>query len=173
MSWAWFTLCPDPPAGTMATAAVFTSNGDAAGFLAAWSPDADHPPTAAKIDGRAIDPLGKPGWASLVLAPEGLFLPFDDLAVSASLRRILVMPPAAVFSTLLVGDDRLVGALTAEHELTGRLNHDPFVNLFPALMLRVGGGILGTMPAPAGPTIQRYGADNPWPWDRFSSETDR
>lgn len=170
MSWAWFALCAEPPPGAMATAAVFTTDGDANGFLAAWAPDTDPAPGAAKIDGRAVDPGGEPGWASLVLAPDGLFLPFDDVAVSAALRRILAMPPAAVFSTLLVGDDRLVGSLTAEPEATGRLLYDPFANLFPALVLRVEGGILGAMPAPVGPVTQRYGADNPWPWDRFSSE---
>jgi len=167
MTWAWFTLCPGPPVGAYASAAAFGPDGAAAGYLAAWRPDAAHPDEAGKIDGRAVDPAGAPGFASLVLAPAGLFLPFDDVAVSAALRQVLRMPPAPVFSTLLVGDDRLVGALTAAPEAGGRLNHDPFANLFPALALRVEAGILGSMPAPAGPTTQRYGADNPWPWDRF------
>ena len=28
-------------------------------------------------------------------------------------------------------------------------------------------GVFGTVPPPAGPTIERYGSGNPWPWDRF------
>ncbi len=168
MTWAWFTLCPDPPVGAFASAAAFDLSGAAAGYLAAWRPDAAHPEGAGKIDSRAVDPAGGPGFASLVLAPDGLFLPFDDVAVTAALRQVLRLPPAPVFSTLLVGDDRLVGSLTAAPEAAGRLDQDPFANLFPARALRVEAGVLGTMPAPAGPTTQRYGADNPWPWDCFS-----
>ncbi len=169
MTWAWFAPCADRPAGAYAVAAVSGPDGAAAGYLAAWAPDEDHPAAAAKIDARAVDPDGEAGWASLVFAPDGLYVPFDDVAVTAALRQVLLMPPAAVFSTLLVGDDRLVGALTAAHEPGGRLLLDPFANIFPAVVVRVEAGFLGSMPAPAGPTTQRYGADNPWPWDRFSS----
>lgn len=172
MTWAWFARCPEPPARAVAAAAVSGSDGEAAGYLAAWAPDAAHPASAAKIDGRAIDPDGRPGWASVVIAPDGLFVPFDDVAVTAALRRVLSLPSPRVFSTLLLGDDRLVGALTAEHDPSGRLGQDPFALLFPAVVLRVEPGILGSMPSPAGPTTQRYGADNPWPWDRFSGDGD-
>ena len=48
-----------------------------------------------------------------------------------------------------------------------RLADDPFARQFPARILRVDAGLLGTMPAPVGPGTQRYGAGNPWPWDRF------
>jgi hypothetical protein len=40
-------------------------------------------------------------------------------------------------------------------------------------ILRVDAGLLGTMPAPVGPDTQRYGAGNPWPWDRFGSGSGR
>jgi hypothetical protein len=50
-----------------------------------------------------------------------------------------------------------------------RLGDDPFARLFPARILRVDAGLLGTMPPLVGPGTQRYGAGNPWPWDRFGS----
>ena len=47
------------------------------------------------------------------------------------------------------------------------LADDPFARVFPARMLRVDGGLFGRVPPPVGPTIERYGSANPWPWDRF------
>jgi hypothetical protein len=44
---------------------------------------------------------------------------------------------------------------------------DPFARVFPALVLRVDGGLFGHCAPPAGPVIERYGSANPWPWDRF------
>ena len=48
-----------------------------------------------------------------------------------------------------------------------RLADDPFARIFPASILRVGPGVVGVTTAPVGPTIERYGSANPWPWDRF------
>jgi hypothetical protein len=31
----------------------------------------------------------------------------------------------------------------------------------------VAAGIVGRLPPPVGPTIERYGSANPWPWDRY------
>lgn len=168
MSWSWFDFGAEPAGPTLATARAWSVDGRSLGFLAAWPADEDQPtPTAAKIDSRAIDAAGGGGWVSLVLGPPGLFLPFDDPAVTQATRMVLAMPPADIFSTLVEGDDRCRGALTGGHGDTGRLGYDPFANLFPALILRVEPGILGRMPAPVGPCTQRYGGGNPWPWDRF------
>jgi hypothetical protein len=46
---------------------------------------------------------------------------------------------------------------------------DPFARIFPARILRVEAGLFGRVPAPAGPTIERYGSSQPWPWDRFDT----
>jgi len=171
VSWAWFDFGAVPTAASLASAETWSVDGRAAGFLTAWSAEVEQPtPTAAKIDARAIDAAGDGGWVSLVIAPPGLFLPFDDPAVAHATRMVLAMAPADVFSTLVEGDDRCRGALTAvtgEPGQPGRLEYDPFATLFPAVVLRVGPGILGHMPAPVGPSIQRYGGANPWPWDRF------
>jgi hypothetical protein len=32
----------------------------------------------------------------------------------------------------------------------------------------VGAGVVGRAAPPAGPTIERYGSSEPWPWDRFA-----
>jgi len=168
VSWAWFDFGAEPTGAVLASAPAWSVDGLPVGFLTAWSDEVDQPtPTAAKIDARAIDATGGSGWVSLVLAPPGLFLPFDDPAVAHATRTVLAMAPADVFSTLVERDDRCRGAVTAMLGEPGRLGYDPFGNLFPAVILRVGAGILGHMPAPVGPSIQRYGGANPWPWDRF------
>jgi hypothetical protein len=38
------------------------------------------------------------------------------------------------------------------------------------MLLSVEAGILGSMTAPTGPVIERYGSGNPWPWDRFGCD---
>jgi len=169
MSWAWFDLCQEPTTGSvLASAPAWTEDGRPAGALCAWAAERERPtPTAAKVDARAVDASGEDGWVSLVMAPPGIFLPFDDTAVAHATRMVLGMPPADVFSTLVEGDDRCRGALTGMHGEPGRLGYDPFANLFPAVVLQVGSGLLGRMPAPVGPSTQRYGGSNPWPWDRF------
>lgn len=168
MSWVWFDLCPESEGPVLASALAWNKDGSAAGVLSAWAGELTQPsPAATKIDARAIDASGGEGWISLALAPAAMFLPFDDPAVAQATRMVLSMPPADVFSTLLDGNARCRGAVTGMHGDASRLSFDPFANLFPTLVLRVGPGILGHMPAPAGPSTQRYGAADPWPWDRF------
>ncbi|MDQ6782068.1 MAG: hypothetical protein M3063_01200 [Actinomycetota bacterium] len=169
MSWLWLAVRDAAAAGTRASASLQTRDGLPGGFLAAWDATEERPPGAVKVDARAVDLVGEPGWVSLVMAPGVISLPFDDPAVSGAIRRVLSLEPAAVCSTLTVGDDRFVGALTACHELDGRLRGDPFAALFPARLLHIDGGFLGETPGLPGPVIQRYGAANPWPWDRFPS----
>ena len=41
-----------------------------------------------------------------------------------------------------------------------------YVRLAPRV-LHVGAGVLGRVPWPAGPVIERYGSAQPWPADRF------
>jgi hypothetical protein len=48
-----------------------------------------------------------------------------------------------------------------------RLRDDPFARIFPSRLLAIDAGILGSVLAPTGPTIERYGSGNPWPWDLF------
>ena len=168
MSWVWFDLCPGPVTDALASAAAYDEQGREIGTLAAWRHDVPRPsPSAAKVDQRAVDPSGAAGWVSWARGADGLFLPFDDPAVAQATRMVMSMPPAGVFSTLVEGDDRCVGALTATYGDRRELTYDPFANLFPTIVLRVEAGVLGRMPAPTGPVTQRYGADNPWPWDRF------
>ncbi len=172
MSWAWLAWREDGDGDAPLWAPLHDLDGTPVGKLAVWPSDADEPEGAAKIDARAIDAEGAPAEVSLVLAPPGISVPFDDLAVGQAIRMVLSLPPVDVLSTLLLGNSRFVGALTAtrsrrEHRLT----QDPFSRLFPARRLRVGGGLLGTMPAPTGPVGQRYGSDQPWPSDRFEWPT--
>lgn len=169
MSWCWLALVPDTPADCLAAAPVTDWDGAPYAVLAAWDQGEPRPGSAARIDSRAIDPAGAAADVSLVLLPEDVVVRFDDLSVSACLRRTLALPPAAVMSTLTIKDDRFAGSLTATRGDVNRLRNDPFDAAFRGRLLRVGAGLLGAMPAPVGPVIQRYGPGNPWPWDAFPS----
>lgn len=166
--WRWIDLVPERVPDCVASAPV---RGDADGWLVAWDAARERPtPSALKIDARAIDPAGAAALVSLVRAPAGVTLAFDDVAVQHARRVVLARStPAAVTSTLLSDDTRFMGALTAVHDRDrALLDDDPFARILPALRLDVGAGVLGTMPAPAGPVIERYGSAQPWPADRFA-----
>ena len=171
MSYCWLVPAEHPPAGAVAWAPLSTVDARGAGGLAALPPDAPAPATAVKIDARAVDANGPPGYVSLVEAPPGTWLLFDDVAVTGAIRRALAGPPYDVVSALSQRDDRFLGALTGLHgeapSARLRLADDPFALLFPRRLLRIGAGFLGRTPAPVGPSMQRYGAGSPWPWDRF------
>ena len=162
MSFCWLALVVAPPVGADAAAPVTELDGEPAGYLAAWSREPDTP--ALRADPRIIDPAGRPAFISLVLAPPGVRLAFDDTAVQQARRRVLAGRPAAAVSTLLSDDSRFEGALTAWRAGPG---DDPFARIFPARVLRLGAGLIGDRPPPCGPTIERYGSATPWPWDRF------
>ena len=174
MSFSWLLPAAQRPAGALAFARLISLDGRDAGGLAAL-PGGGRPPSpaAVKIDVRAVDGDGPAGLVSLVSAAEGLWLPFDDVAVSAAIREVLAGRPYDVVSTLSRSDHQFVGAFTAMHgeDLPAgrrRLADDPFARLMPRRLLRIEAGFLGRTPTPVGPSMQRYGAHTPWPWDRFS-----
>jgi hypothetical protein len=167
MSWCWLDLVDAAPGSATAHAAVFEDDGSPAGVLAAWRRRARPTRGARRVDDRIVDPAGAGGWISLVLPPPGVRLPFDDLAVQHARRRVLAEPPPRALSTLLTDASHFEGAITVAD--LPRLRDDPFARVFPARVLRVDAGLLGRVPPPCGPTIERYGSAEPWPWDRFSA----
>ena len=166
--WHWFAFRPEPPADAFASAPAFRADGAQVGFLATWLVGSRRKPVGALgIDARAIDPRGEPAWISLALAPERISVLFDDPAVCQAMRMVLAGPPLDVISTLVRDPSTIAGAFTATHAPTPEgLADDPFARIFPRTLLRVDGGFVGNMPAPAGPGVQRY-AGAPWPWDHF------
>jgi hypothetical protein len=170
MSRCWLALVEGPVKGADAAARAFTIDGHPAGTLAAWRRRAKPARGALRVDERLIDPEGAAAWISLVLAPPRVRLPFDDLAVQQARRRVLMRPPPAGLSTLLRDDSHFEGAVTVARSPDGRrwLEDDPFARIFPRTLLEVEAGIFGPVAAPTGPTIERYGSGNPWPWDRFT-----
>jgi hypothetical protein len=170
MSRCWIALIQGKPPEADATAQTFTADGRPAGTLAAWRRRGKPVREAVRVDERLIDSEGAQAWISLVLAPTGLRLPFDDLTVQHARRLVLTRSPPAAVSTLLRDDSHFEGAITVARspEERRRLGEDPFARIFPGLLLAVDPGILGSVDAPTGPTIERYGSANPWPWDRFS-----
>ena len=146
MSWIWLVV-----------------EGDELRFV---SGEEREPKGALRADPRAHDPAGDPAWVSLVLAPDGVSLPFDDTSVSGALRRLLAGPRRRLVTTLLRDEVRFAGALLAADE-PEELAENPFARIFRARVLQVGRGILGRVAPPTGPGIARYGGGAPWPWDRF------
>jgi hypothetical protein len=122
-----------------------------------------------RADPRIFDPDGEAGWASVIVVPEELRPPFDDLAVQQARRRVLAEPPPDAVSTLLGDDSRFAGAITVRRGPGARelLADDPFARIHAARILEVPAGVFGTAPPPTGPTIERHGSARPWPWDRF------
>jgi hypothetical protein len=166
---AWIALVDAPPPAATAAARATGLEGRPAGWLAAWMA-ADEPPAAGALraDPRIVDPGGAAAVVSLVLAPPGVRLAFDDLAVQHARRAVLARPSLDAVSTLLRDASHFAGAITvARGDGAARLGDDPFARLFPARLLRVDAGVLGRVPPPVGPAIERYGSARPWPWDRF------
>ena len=165
---SWWALVDDLPDDATAAAMATDRAGEAAGWLAAWRQSAKPLRAARRGDERLLDLDGAPGWVSLVLAPECNRLLFDDGAVQQARRDVLARPPMRGLTTLLRDASHFEGSLTVAAEGDeARLRDDPFARIFAQRVLRVEGGLLGTTPAPAGPTIERYGSAQPWPWDRF------
>jgi hypothetical protein len=169
MSRCWLALVERDVAGADAAALAFTFDGRPAGTLAAWRRRAKPVSEALRVDERLVDPDGPPASISLVLAPRGIRIPFDDLAVQQARRLVLLHAFPAAVSTLLRDDSHFEGAITVARSPTEkqRLCEDPFARIFPATVLAVEAGILGSVAPATGPTIERYGSGNPWPWDRF------
>ena len=168
MSWAWLALVESRPEDADAAASLRTLAGEPAGFLAAWRRHAKPVRWARRADARIVDPDGAPARISLVLPPEGVRLAFDDVAVQQARRALLQGEPFDAVTTLLRDDSHFEGSLlVARGEGTARLADDPFARVFSPRVLHVGAGVLGRVPWPAGPVIERYGSAQPWPADRF------
>jgi hypothetical protein len=170
MSRCWLALVEGPAHGADAVAPALTLDGHRAGTLAAWRRGPKPVREALRVDERLIDLHGSAAWISLVLPPPGVRLAFDDLAVQQARRLVLLYPFPAAMSTLLRDDSHFEGAITVARSAVDkqRLCHDPFARIFPSRLLAVEAGILGVVAPPTGPTIERYGSGNPWPWDQFT-----
>jgi hypothetical protein len=168
MSWSWLALLDEPALDATAQAAVRDTDGNPAGWLAVWAGRAKPLRSARRIDARVVDRGGAAAWLSLVRPPAGVRLAFDDLAVQQARRAVLAWPPQDAVTTHLSDASHFEGALTvARGPGVARLGDDPFARIFPARLLHVDAGLFGAVALPCGPTIERYGSAQPWPWDRY------
>jgi hypothetical protein len=163
-TWVWLALVGESPEDATAAAPAH-EEGEAAGWLALWAQQRKPVRHAVRADARLIDVDGAAAAVSLVLPPDGVRMPVDDLAVQQARRRVLADRPADAISLLLRGASHFEGSIAVYRD--GRAGCDPFARVFPARVLEIDAGALGTAPAPAGPVIERYGSANPWPWDRY------
>jgi len=169
VSRCWLALVDGEPVGAFASASVMDAAGKPQGTLACWRRRAKPTRGALRCDERIIDRDGAEASISLVLAPPGIRLPFDDGAVQHARREVLAGIPFDAVSTLLRDDSHFEGSITVARSprATEWLADDPFARIFPARLLHVGPGMLGSVDPPTGPTIERYGSANPWPWEHF------
>jgi hypothetical protein len=168
VSWAWLALVAERPDGATAAAPARELDGARAGWLALWARRGRPVADARRVDARVLDASGAAAHVSLVRPPPGVRLAFDDLAVQQARRAVLAAVPFDAVTTLLRDASHFEGSLTvARGPDVARLAGDPFARIWPARVLCVEAGVLGTAPAPAGPVIERYGSAEPWPWDRF------
>jgi hypothetical protein len=169
-SWHWLALTSERPEDADGAAPARERDGTPAGWLAIWTRRAKPLRDARRVDARLLDPAGAEAVVSLVRPPPGVRLLFDDPAVQQARRAVLAAPPQDAITTLLSDASHFEGSLTvARGAGVARLADDPFARVFPARVLQVGAGVLGRVPAPAGPVIERYGSERPWPWDRFAA----
>jgi hypothetical protein len=169
LSWHWLALVGERPDDAAAAAPVHESDGTSAGFLAIWTRRAKPLADARRIDPRLLDAEGPEAQISLVRPPAGVRLLFDDPAVQHARRAVLAALPLDAVTTLLSDASHFEGSLTvARGAGVARLGDDPFARIFPARLLHVGAGVVGRLPAPAGPVIERYGSAQPWPQDHFA-----
>lgn len=168
LSWHWLALVDERPEDATAAAPAHQRDGTPAGWLAIWSRKAKPMRDARRVDARLLDPQGAEAHVSLVRPPRGVRLLFDDLAVQHARRAVLAAAPQDAVTSLLSDASHFEGSLTvARGDGVARLADDPFARIFPARLLHVGAGVVGRVPAPAGPVIERYGSAQPWPRDRF------
>jgi hypothetical protein len=171
VSRCWLAHLETPAGDASAQAATYHADGSPAGWLTAWHRRSKPRRSARRVDARIIDSSGAPAWVSLVRPPAGVRLPFDDLAVQHARRQVLAQQPQDGVSTLLSDASHFEGAITvARRAGIARLPDDPFARIFPARILRVDAGLFGVVVAPVGPTIERYGSAQPWPWDRYDAD---
>lgn len=167
----WIALVDVAPADADAAAAVRTTAGDPAGWLAAWLRAAKPCRAARRADPRIVDPAGAAAAVSLVLPDRDALPLFDDPAVQGARRAVLAdAEPADLLTTLLIDASHFAGSLTARRgdDALVRLRDDPFRRVAPARLLLIDRGLLGTVAPPPGPVIERHGSDVPWPGGRFA-----
>lgn len=172
MTRSWLALVDEEPGSAFASAAATSPAGLPLGVLACWRQAAKPVRGALRCDERIIDAGGAEAWVSLVHLPPDVRMPFDDLAVQQARRALLSRRRFDAVSTLLRDSSHFEGSIVVARGAGAerRLEEDPFARLFPAQLLHIDAGLLGRAPAPTGPTIERYGSANPWPWDRFTGD---
>ncbi len=158
--WCWLGFVDVPPEGALAAADTDE------GTLAAWPAEGRRQSGAVRVAAHVVDPAGPAMAVSWAQAPRGVRVLFDDPAVVAATRAALGRR-AAFVSTMVRDASAIAGAVTGiEADVADRwpgwFSDDPFARVFPARRLRVGPGLFGRVPPPAGPVHQRYGG-LPWP----------
>jgi hypothetical protein len=169
----WLALVAERPADAWATAQAREPDGGEAGWLAVWRRLAKPVRDALLAWPGAFDPGGAEAGVSLLMLPRGLRVIFDDQAVQQARRQILAGGRWAAVTSLVRDPSTLGGSLVAARGdgALARVRDDPFAAIAPGLVRRldVEAGLVGAPAAPAGPVIERYGAAQPWPGDRFDA----
>ncbi|MEP6462333.1 MAG: hypothetical protein ABJC62_02725 [Frankiaceae bacterium] len=171
VSWVALVQSGSPPRGARYSLATFTLDSRPAGWFLGWTNPGRPHPAALRIDPRLLSEAGPAMLMSLAL-PEANARPLiDDPAVLEARRASLRHRSPAARSTLSADPVHWAGTLTVARRGVpleeAALDDDPWARLAPTQRLAVGAGIFTAVPAPVGPSIERYGGTHPWPYDRF------
>jgi len=132
--------------------------------LASWAVRGRPHQAALSVDTRILGAGGPPMTTSWVVHPPDRRPLFDAPEVLEA-RRVLLRDWPAYGASCLVGDSvPLAGAVTLHRP--GAVGADPFARAAPAVLLDTT-GVFVPLPAPTGPTLERY-SGAPWPYDRFA-----
>jgi hypothetical protein len=167
----WLALVAERPADAWAAGQARDPDGGEAGWLAVWRRSSKPVRDALLAWPGAFDPAGAPASVSLLVLPRELRVIFDDQAVQEARRKVLAGGRWAAVTSLVRDPSTFGGSLVAARggDAPARVLDDPFAAIAPGLVrrLQIEAGLVGAPDAPAGPVIERYGAAQPWPGDRF------
>lgn len=162
--WCWFAWLDTAPDGALAAAAATDARtGEQAGVLVAIPRGRRPPAGRLRMDADVVDAAGEAVEVSLVLPPPELNRLFDDPAVVQARRDVLAGTALDAVTSFVSDPSHWRGSLLAARGPRRRtLDDDPFARIWPARRLHVSAGLLGSVPMPPGPAIERY-AGKPWP----------
>lgn len=168
MTMGWLVVAAEPTPGSPLAAAPARAHDGSEHVLSVWPLDTRPRGRVSKVSLAIVDRSGPAGRVSLVRAPQGVRVIFDDPAVAQARRDVLSGPSPRFVSTLVRGDSIFDGAVTGLPDMPYA---DPFARIFPATTLDVAPGLfVACAPPPPGPVVERYGGGRPWPIDRFGGD---
>jgi hypothetical protein len=170
MSWCWLAHLEAPADDASAQAAAYEVDGSPAGWLAAWRGRAKPLRSARRWTLESSTPREPPHGCRSCDRPRASGCPSTiprsstPAARCSPAGRRTACPRCSATRRISRARSRWRAAPGWPSWPTTRSRGSS-----PARILRVEAGLLSVVTAPVGPTIERYGSAQPWPWDRYDA----